>query len=225
MSCDHKFIADNVSDFLEGKLAPELDAKCREIIAGCPHCAETCDRARELYRMADQWQDRQVPEWHRTRYAVKPPVRESHWTNWAAMAASAVAVLLVVFQLEISTENGLTISFGGSQAEQRMEAALATAMDEYRQEQDVLLTSRLSEFSDRQEIANQLMLSEWEDNNRQDRRDDLNFIMSAWESQRFQDQRQINRRFDTLADSQIASDQFVNDLARNVNYRQRGVTP
>lgn len=222
MSCDHRIIQENLADYLEGKLAPELERQCDALVANCPHCADSCARARRLYRLGEQWHDRPVPDWHRTAYAVKPPARQSGWLNWAAMATSCTAVLLVVFQLEISTGNGLTISFGGSQAEQRMQQAVATALDDYRAEQDILLATRLQEFVEQQEISNQLLLSEWSDSNRQERRDDLNFIMSAWETQRFQDQRLINRRFDTLASSQIESDQFMNDLARNVNYSQRG---
>lgn len=225
MSCDHQLLTENLFDYLEGTLAPELEARCEQVIKECPHCAATCQQARMLRKMGDAWQDHAVPEWHRTRYAVKPPVRESHWSNWAALAASFTAVLLVVFQLEVSTANGLTISFGGQQSEQRLEQALAAAIADYRQEQDILLTARLADFAEDQEVANQLLLSEWADESRQERRSDLDFIMSAWESQRFQDQRQINRRFDTLASSQIESDQFVNDLARNVNFRQRGITP
>lgn len=225
MSCDHQFIQENLNDFLEGKLAPELARQCESILADCPYCADTCARARDLYRMGEQWQDRQVPDWHRTAFAVKPPVRESGWMNWAALAASFAAVLLVVFQLEISTDNGLTISFGGRQAEQRLEQALAAALAEYREEQELLLATRFDAFAEQQDISNRLLLSEWSDNTRQERRDDLNFIMSAWETQRFQDQRQISRRFDTLASSQIESDRFINDLARNVNNTQRGFTP
>lgn len=222
MSCDHKLIAENVTDFLEGRLAPEVAARCRDIIDHCPECAATCAQARELLRMGEQWRDRNVPDWHRNRFAVRPQVRESHWASWAALAASCVAVLLVVFQLEVTTNDGLTISFGGGQSEHQMEQALAAAIAQYRAEQDLLVTTRLADFAERQDIANQLQLSEWADANRRERRDDLNFILTAWESQRFQDQRQINRRFDTLASSQIESDQFINDLARNVNNRQRG---
>ena len=220
MSCDHQFIAENLHDFLEGRLAPELERRCRQILDECPECAEVCAQASALTRMGEQWQDVEVPEWHRNRFAVKPPVQNSHWMNWAAMAASLCAVMLVVFQMEVSTDNGLTVSFGGSLSEQRLEQSLAAAMETYRQEQDLQLTTFLADFADRQELSNQLLLSEWSDQNRQERREDLDFIMSAWEDQRYQDQRQNNRRFDTLANSQIESDQFINALARNVNFQQ-----
>ena len=225
MSCDHKFIQENFMEFLEGKLAPALEAKGQAILDECPHCAETCARARHLYRLGEQWPERKVPDWHRTAFAVKPPVRETGWLSWAAMATSCIAVLLVVFRLEMTTGNGLTISFGGGQAEQRMEQMLAATIAQYQLEQDALLTARLDNFIQDQELANQLQLSEWSDNNRQERRNDMNFIMSAWETQRFQDQRQINSRLNTLASSQIESDQYINDLARNVNNTQRGLTP
>lgn len=220
MSCDHKFIMENLNDYLEGKLAPELEIKCEQVLADCPHCAQSCEKARTLYAMGEQWQDVAVPQWHRTSYAVKPPVRESHWLNWAAMAASMTAVLMVVFQLEVSTRNGLTISFGGGLSERQLEQTLEQAMAAYRREQDIVLATQLADFAERQEMTNQLLLSEWSENNREERRDDLDFIMSAWENQRFQDQRQYNRRFDTLANNQIESDQFINALARNVNLQQ-----
>ena len=220
MSCDHQFIGENLSDFLEGKLAPSLEARARDIIAGCPQCAATCDKARELYRLGDAWQDRPVPAWNRARFAVKPPQRQVYWVNWAAMAMSCLAVILVVFRLEVSTADGLTISFGGGQSERHLQEAVSAALAQYSEEQQALLTARLTEFSEDQAVANQLMFSQWSDTARRDRRDDIDFVMSAWETQRFQDQRQINRRFDTLASNQIESDQFINDLARNVNFRQ-----
>lgn len=225
MSCDHHFIAENLTDFLEGRLAPGLEARARDIVANCPHCAATCEQARALYHLGEQWQDRPVPPWHRARFAVKPPLRQTPWVSWAALATSCCAVLLVVFQLEVSTAGGLTISFGGSQGERHLQEAVAAALAAYRQEQAEALDARLADFSEAQTVANRLQLSEWSAKNREERRDDLDFIMSAWETQRFQDQRQINRRVDTLASSQIESDQFINDLARNVNFRQRGITP
>lgn len=222
MSCDHRLIEENLTDFLEGRLAPELARQCEAMVAACPHCAESCDQARRLYRLSEQWQPREVPGWHRTAWAVKPPVKQSGWVSWTAMATSCLAIVLVVLQLEVSTGNGLTISFGGQQAEQRLATAVASAMADYRREQDLLLTARFDAFSEQQKLDNRLLLSEWADNSRQERRDDLNFIMSAWETQRFQDQRQINQRFSSLASNQIESDQVINDLMRNANYIQRG---
>jgi hypothetical protein len=222
MSCNHKLIADNVSDYIDGSLPSYIRKQCNDVLQHCQHCQQIVQHAQELSDLAQDWQDQAVPDWSRVQHAVRPPVKQLSWSNWAAFACSLIAVCLVVFQFEVSVDDGLLISFGGSQSEARMQALLEQQFQNYEEQQNLALETRLDEYTEFQDLNNQLVLSEWLDRNRQERQDDLNFLMSGWESQRFQDRQRINQQLDILASNQIDSNQYLNELAQTVSFPTGG---
>lgn len=222
MSCDHQLMAERVCDYVEGSLPPSLKSRCDAALEHCAHCREIHAQALEFYQLAARWQDRPVPEWHRTRFAVQPPRRPTPWLSLASLAASGLALLMVVLQLEISTDNGLLISFGGSQTEARVQAQVARQLAAWGEARDGEIDARLSDFAQQQTALNRVVLAEWMDRSRDERRQDLSFILSAWETQRFRDQRQLDERLDYLATSQIESNEYLNELLRTVEFPQRG---
>ena len=78
--------------------------------------------------------------------------------------------------------------------------------------------SRLNEYTELQDLSNQLALNEWLDRNREERQDDLNFLMSGWETQRFQDRQRVNQQLGILASNQINSNEYLNELGQAVGY-------
>jgi len=75
-------------------------------------------KAHEIYHLANGWMVQEAPSWSYAQHAVRPPVKpQFSWPNMAALAFSFMAICLVVFQFEVSVDNGLLISFGGSQSE------------------------------------------------------------------------------------------------------------
>jgi hypothetical protein len=222
MSCNHKLIADNVSDYVDGSLPSYIRKQCDEVLQHCQHCQQIVQNAHNINSLAQDWQDQAVPDWSRAQHAVRPPVTQISWPNWAAFACSLVAVCLVVFQFEVSVDDGLLISFGGSQSEARVQALLEQQLQDYQAQQAVALETRLDEYTEFQNINNQLVLTEWLDRNREERQNDLNFLMSGWESQRFQDRQRINQQLDILASNQIDSNQYLNELAQTVSFPTGG---
>ena len=118
MLCDHQLVIEHINDYVEQKMSSDLKHQMEEKFESCSDCLATYHQCKELYQMSDDWQQQEVPEWHRTRFAVRPPVRISNWLNWSALATSTLAIMMVVFQLEVNVGNtGLMISFGGNQNE------------------------------------------------------------------------------------------------------------
>jgi hypothetical protein len=222
MSCEHQVIADHVCDYIEGTLSPVLRARCDEAVQQCAHCRDIHAQALEFYQLAGKWQQQGVPEWNRARSAASParPAAAS-WHNWAALAASMAAVFLVLLRVEVSTTNGLWISFGGSQTEARVQQLVAAELERHSVAQRSLLDARLDDFAADQLTANELLLTRWEEGNRAERRQELTLLMAGWQSQRFEDQQEFNSQLTRLANDQIENNQYLNVLLQNVNDSRR----
>lgn len=220
MSCDHKLIADNITAYIDGTLPDYMQTQCEEQLQHCQHCQHTLHKAQEIYRLAQNWEDQPVPDWSRAQQAVRPPLHRLSWPNWAALACSLLAVCLVVFQLEVRVDNGLHISFGGSQSEAQLQELLAQEMQKYQSQQNLELATQLDEYTELQNLNYQLVLNEWLDRNREERQDDLNFLMSGWESQRSLDRQRVNQQLNILAENQIDSNAYLNTLLRTASFPQ-----
>jgi predicted anti-sigma-YlaC factor YlaD len=213
MSCDHQVFADNVCDYIEGKTTAGIRARCDEALQHCAHCRDVHAQALEFYALADKWQDQAVPEWNRARFVV-PPARQVHaaWPAWGALAASLAAIVLVLARVEISTTDGLLISFGGSQTDARVQELVAAELARHDTEQELLLDARLDDFAADQINANQLMLARYQEATRLERRQELGLLMTSWQSQRFEDQQEVNNQLTSLANDQIENNQYLNVL-------------
>jgi hypothetical protein len=222
MSCEHQVIADHVCDYIEGTLSPVLRARCDEAVQHCAHCRDIHAQALEFYQLAGKWQQQSVPEWNRARSAVSPArPSAAAWHNWAALAASMAAVFLVLLRVEVSTANGLWISFGGSQTEARVQQLVAAELERHTASQQTLLDARLDDFALDQLNANELLLARWDEANRAERRQELGLLMTGWQSQRFEDHQEFNSQLTRLANDQIENNQYLNVLLQNVNDSRR----
>lgn len=222
MSCDHQRLAQYVCEYIEGTLPPALRRRCEADLAACEHCRQVHEHALDFQRLASRWEPVEVPAWNRVKHAVRPKTHPSPWLSWGALAASCLALVLVVLRLEVSLDDGLLISMGGRQAEARVIARLTEELEAWRTASEVALETRLTDFAATQSTANQLALAQWLEESRSERRRDIEFLMAAWQSQRFQDQRQIDERLSYLADNQIESNTYLNELLRTVRSTSRG---
>ncbi len=222
MPCDHQTLADHVCDYIEGKVPPVLRARCDEAVQNCAHCRDIHAQALEFYELAGKWQDQVVPHWNRARFVV-PPARQAQgsWPAWAALTASIAAIVLVLLRVEISTTDGLLISFGGSQTEARVQALVAAELARHEETQELLLDARLDDFAADQLTANQLLLARWQETQRAERRQELGFLMSSWQSQRFEDRLEVNSQLTSLANDQIENNQYLNAILQNASQSRR----
>ena len=222
MQCDHQIITSYLTDYMEGHLSGELRRQCEAALDHCPVCRSTHEQALGFARLAHEWETQSVPNWQRTRFAVRPQRQQYSWLNWGALATSCFTLLLVLFQVEVSTDNGLLISFGGSQQEQRIQEELGKQLEQFRVARAENIAEQLAEFGSGQDTANRLHLSDWLERSRTERRQDMEFLMTTWESQRFQDRQRTDERLSYLARNQIESDQYLSELLQNSAYAEGG---
>jgi len=222
MLCDHQLVIEHINDYVENKLSPELKQQMESVFSSCPDCSATHKKCLELYQMSFEWQSQAVPEWHRTSYAVRPPVKSSSWLNWGAMATSSLAILMVVFQLEVSSGNtGLMISFGGNQSEAKIAKMVESQLANYKVEQEKIFQVKLDNSLERQNDQTKLRLANWMEKNRDERQQDIKFVMTGWQSQRYEDQKTVDRQLSYIADNQIENNQVINQLIQSVSTNQK----
>lgn len=218
MSCDHQLMATHVTALLEGSLPLVLRERCEAALQQCAHCRDVFTQAQQYRDLAAQWRDEEVPRWNRARHLVQPQRRQANaqWLHWTALAASLTAAFLVVSKTEVSTENGLMISFGGGLGEARVQQLVAAELATSTAAQTALIDARLNEFTQQQAVANRLLYAEWEDNTRAERQQELGLLLTGWQNQRFQDQQAVASQLNELASDQIENNQYVNALMRTV---------
>jgi hypothetical protein len=222
MSCDHQVVAEHVCDYIEGKVSPVVRARCDEALQQCAHCRNIHAQALEFYQLGRQWRDQAVPDWNRARFAVAPARQpQGSRLSWMALAASIMAIFLVLLRVEISTVDGLLISFGGSQTDTRVQALVSAELERHVAAQDLLLEARFTEFASDQLNANQLLLARWQEATRVERRQELGLLMSSWQSQRFDDLQEFNSQLTSLTNDQIESNQYLNVLLQNAATSRR----
>ena len=222
MQCDHQILADHVCDYIEGKVPAAVRARCLDAVQHCAHCRDIHAQALEFYQLAGKWQQEAVPDWNRARFAVAPARHApGSWPAWAALAASVAAIVLVLLRVEVSTTDGLLISFGGAQTQARVQDLLAAELERHSSAQELLFEARLDDFAADQLTANQLLLARWQETTRLERRQELTLLMTAWQSQRFEDQQEFNNQLTTLTNGQIESNQYLNALLQNADFPRR----
>lgn len=217
MSCDHQLIAEHICDYIEGNLPPALAAGCSAALQHCAHCSGVHARALEFCQLASGWQEQPVPDWPRARPALQPPgTQAQRWPAFAALATSLCVAALVLLQVEVSTANGLWISFGGQQTDARVRAVLDAELARYTATRDGVLEARLAEFTASQSIANELLFARWQEENRDERREELGFLMSGWQAQRYEDYQALNTQLGRLSSGQRETSQYLNALLQTV---------
>jgi predicted DNA-binding ribbon-helix-helix protein len=215
MLCDHQFVSEHLIDYCEGKLSTAKRGLFEEALSQCEDCRETYRQAMTLPQLAQQWHEQKVPEWHRTEYAVRPKPSSASWLNWTALTASAFAILMVVFQVNIqTTAEGIQIAFG-SQTDEQVETLIEQRLTEFKQQQSLLLEARFVAQTDKLTTANKLLMADLMEKTRDERREDLNFIITGIQTQRYEDQQKVEQRLSYLAENQIENNQYLNQLIQS----------
>ncbi|WP_196141150.1 anti-sigma factor [Aliikangiella sp. G2MR2-5] len=217
MHCNHQIVTEHLTDYIEGRLSPAVKKQLEETLNNCESCAQVYQNALALEQAAHQWQEQVVPDWHRTEYAVRPKPKVSNWLSWGALATSTLAIFMVIFQVQIeSTESGFNVAFGGA-SEQKVNRLVEKRLAAYQKQQSVLLDARLIEQEQKLSDANKIALASFLEKTREERRDDLNFLVTGIQSQRMADRQKVERQITALADNQIENNQYINQLIQSAN--------
>lgn len=220
MHCDHQLIQSKLFDYLEQKTSPEQNQTIEQTLSRCAYCEQLFQQARQLKVAANAWHDQAVPEWHRTSFAIRPSQPGLHWLSWGALATSTLALVMLILQVQIShTPQGLHLAFGGVNQAQ-IDAQIEQRLMEFREQQNLLLDARLVSENDKQINANQTLMLTILDKVRDERRDDLHFIVSGLQTQRFEDQSKAQTRYALLTENQIENNRYINQLLKSTQLSQ-----
>ena len=93
---------------------------------------------------------------------------------------------------------------------------VASQLATYKAEQDKIFQVKLDDALEKQDNKTKLRLATWLEKNRDERQQDIKFVMTGWQSQRYQDQLDADKRFAFFADNQIENNQAINQLIQTV---------
>jgi len=217
MRCNHTIVTEHLIDYLDDNLSPSVKKQFESAIDNCDECMQTYHQAIAMQQAAHTWHEQSVPEWHRTEYAVRPRQSNGGWLNWAAMATSTLAILMVVFQVNIeSSDSGFSVAFGGK-SDAQVDALFEERFNKYQQQQSALLDARLASQTEKLNTANKLAMSDLLEKTRDERRDDLSFLVTGIQNQRAQDHNRVSKRLTAIADNQLENNQYLNQLIQSAN--------
>ena len=124
--------------------------------------------------------------------------------NWLSLATSFAAICLVVFRVQVITnDEGYHITFGGQTEQVAYKKYANNYLDDLQAEQVAYLEHRFLEFENQQLQQNQLVLTSALEFNRDERKQDLNQLTSYFLQQRSSDLVNTQTQYKQILDSQL----------------------
>jgi hypothetical protein len=197
---------------LVGSQLPALERQLVDThLQHCEACSEDLADIWELQSKASHWHDERVPHWNRKQYFFEPspwPIR----MQWATSLASIVVLILVMTEARISTVDGFTVDFAGSESTFISQQDLGLQLTNIQSQQQTLLDSSVQKLTSQQVATNQLLLRTMLNTSRQERREDLGNLLVLLEES--QDQRTLSTEESLryLIASQLQDRREINDL-------------
>ncbi len=219
MSCNHQLVETHLFEYLDSTLSPNLSRAFEHAVDHCDECKLMYQNASELQHFQSSWKDQTVPKWHRTEFAVaKRSNNNWGWLNGLSLATSTLALLMVLFRVEmISTDAGFSIGFGGKASQIAMNEQIDEKIQQMALQQVEYLDNRFEENRLQTISDNEVMVKALLQHNRQERRHDMNTLMASWLQQRDIDQNQIGLKVDSIVENQIEQSKTINDLLKVSN--------
>jgi anti-sigma factor RsiW len=208
----------------EGRLSRDELAAVEAQCAACPECAADYRNLCRLHQAAAAWTDVLVPEWNRS--AALPPRERARlaWPQWFSLAASCAALFLALGRVDVaSTEQGWRISLGGEAAPAVAAAdgaALARQFKDFELKQAAYLEQRLAEQDDVNRDTLREVVKAVAQQNRRERRQDLESLLTYWQAQRESESERLERRLDSVSNRQSRDAQALEELLDDINETQ-----
>ncbi len=212
-----------LQEYFSDDLAPLASEEIERHLAQCPDCNQELEALLLAQSQLQQWQQEEVPHWDRGLELFKREHRPgeqqkagfSIW-QWFPTAASFAMLCLLIFNTSLSTAGGgLSISFGGSDAA----PAARTMLAELQQEQQREFDAMMARFEDRQDANNLQLMQAVMAQTQQTTADNLDRIFTYFEEQRLEDLQVLSQSYQQLVDSDYATIQSLQDLARYVSFQ------
>jgi len=224
MHCDHQLVNEHLFDYIEGSLSPAVKKQVDQAIDRCENCRSVYQQAISVQQAAFKWQESEVPAWHRTEFAVRPKPKLQNWLSWTSLATSTLAILMVLFQVQfIRNTDGFSVAFGNGDGT-RVDRLVEQKLLNYQQRQVALLDARLIAESEKLATAHKLAMANLLDKTRTERREDMSFLITGIQTQRFEDLQNVDNKLTMLADNQIENNQYLNQIIQSANF-SKGENP
>jgi len=200
-------------DYLNGQLTDKENQGIHDALQQSKELREALTSIKQLQTSVNQWCDEETPDWHRTAFAARVQQKHSQWFNWFSLATSMAAVLLVMFRVQvISNDDGLQISFGDQFNNATIQRQLNEHLDSWQEEQVAYLDHRFLEFENKQLVQSQQILTAALRYNRDERRQDLTQLTSYLVGQRSKDIRREKNRYQQIANNQQQDREDIKSL-------------
>jgi hypothetical protein len=191
-------------DFLDEKLNEKDKQTVIDALDGSNDLQQALLSLKELRYGEQQWTDEEIPNWNRSAYMARAKSKNVHWMNWLSLATSFAAICLVVFRVQVlSNDEGYHISFGDKAEQVAFKKYANTYLDDLQAEQVAYLEHRFLEFENQQLQQNQLVLTSALEFNRDERKQDLNQLTSYFLQQRSSDLVNTQNQYKQILDSQL----------------------
>ena len=200
-------------DFLDDKLSQRQQQWVSDSLDGSEELRSALASLKDLRAAHNQWNDEDVPQWHRTAFAVRPKARTTNWMNWVSLATSMAAIFLVMFRIQVvSNVDGYQVSFGDQINKVAFKKQADIFLNNWQTEQVSYLEHRFLEFENLQLQQNQQILKTTLQYNQDQRHKDLNQLASYFVDQRTQDITQSQQQYRQLFDSQTEDRKSIETL-------------
>ncbi len=202
---------DSLLDFIENSIDQESKRLVDQHLTHCEQCNESLRQLWEMQALSTRWNDESVPAWSRRNTFF-----ESY--NWwpglqlVSTFASLLVVVLVMSQVQFSTKDGITLAFGSGSYLTQTE--LNQKVEEMQARQANMLQSEVGLLNTQQVETNQLLLRTFLDLSREERREEINTVLTAWDQAQGQRTRQTNESLRVLLASQLEDRRNIEQLDR-----------
>jgi hypothetical protein len=211
MTSDCNEYRDLLPELVDGQLSALQKQRADQHLNQCDDCSETLSQLWQMQAAASRWEDQPVPHWNRRR-TFFPEVSWLPNLQWVSSIASVIVLVLVVTQASVSTADGLSIQFG--ERSSVTEEALAQVLTELELRQTDNFNQRVSNLSNQQLASNQLLLRTVMEMSREERKEELSTLLTAWDYAQVQRSQQTKESISLLLVSQLEDKRNINQINR-----------
>lgn len=221
MSCPktEHLLQEYFADDLSAMSSQELDRHLQR----CEHCREELEALLQARSSIEQWQEQRVPHWDRglelfRREHGAPRHNTGFWSRWQwfPTAASFAMLCLMIFNTTVvSSDTGITISFGGDAGG---DAQFESALARFQAEQDAEMQALITRVEARQDSNNVQLLEAVMQQTQESTAENLDRIYAYFEQQRLQDLQAMRAGYQELVDSDYQTIRSLEQLAQYVSY-------
>jgi len=213
-----------LQEYFADDLAPLTREEMENHLRFCDHCSAELEALMLAQSSLNHWQDQRVPHWDRGMELFRrehrvPSPGFSFWSKlqWVPSAASfAMLAILLLNVTVVSSDSGISISFGANKIES---ALLESRLFALEQQQEADMVELVQRIEDRQGSNNIELLQAVIDQTQQTTAENLDLIYAFFEQQRLQDLEDMRLGYQELVDSDYATIRSLQQIAQFVSYQ------